>query len=44
MVLLQIYIYIVIGFVFNGSLPVFAKFKILPRYRKLLSDEKSNNI
>lgn len=30
-------IYMVIGFVFNGSLAVFAKFLVLPRYRRRLS-------
>jgi len=35
-------IYMVIGFVFNGLLPVFAKYSIIPRYHRLLSDEKTN--
>jgi len=37
-------IYMVIGFLFNGSLPLFAKLIVMPRYHKLLSDEKSKNI
>jgi len=34
-------IYMVIGFVFNGSLAVFAKFVIMPRYHRRLNDEKN---
>ncbi len=36
-------IYMVIGFVFNGTLPVFAKFVVMPRYHRLINDEKIKN-
>ena len=37
-------IYMVIGFLFNGSLPLFAKFIVMPRYHKLLNEEKNKKI
>lgn len=33
-------IYMVIGFAFNGLLPLFAKYWIIPRYHKLLNKKK----
>jgi hypothetical protein len=32
-------VYMVIGFIFNGSLAVFAKFLVMPRYHKLMKGE-----
>lgn len=33
-------IYMAIGFAFNGLLPVFAKYMILPRYRRRLNEDR----
>jgi hypothetical protein len=32
-----------IGFAFNGLLPVFAKFRIMLRYRRRVSEKKIKN-